>query len=185
MAPTILGFPIWKGHVKRRVLNKYMNRFRNKWMLGPYGQEMSKLGVGDFINDCTGFNRRIAKLYPEYYVVGTRRMRYHEPVRETGARAGNGFILIDVDITTEQGGGCSLCSCGVQPKLSVAEIESKTLEFIREWTLGSGGKTWYGKNSEDYKKVVKKAHEVIKVIESGGHITDADGQMLEEFRVKL
>ena len=184
MTPTILGFPIWKGHVKRRVAKKYLTKFHSKWML-HHQNDMGSIGIGDFINDCTGFNRRIAKMIPEYAIVGNRRMRWCEPKRETGARSGNGFILIDVDIINDQGGCCSLASCGVKPKLSVEEIESKTLEFIREWTLGDGGKTWFGKNSDDYKKAVESANKIIVQIESGGHITDSDGQMLEEFSSRI
>ena len=185
MIPTILGFPIWKGKVKRRVAKKYLAKFRQTWMLGPHAEDMRSIGIGDFINDCTGFNRRIAKMHPSYVVVGRRRYHWDEPKPETGARSGNGFILIDVDIVNDQGGCCSLASCGVQPKLSVEEIESKTLEFIREWTLGDGGKTWFGKDSDDYKKAVERANKIIAQIESGGHITDSDGQMLEEFSSRI
>ncbi len=165
MIPKLFGFPLWYGKIKNRVAKKHL--YYNIKALLHYYKEFASYKPGDFVNDCTGFNRKILNIYPRYYKVS------------------NGFVLSDVDIYNDQGGCCSLCSCGVQPKLLVEEIESKTLEFIREWTLGPDGEHWYGKNSEDYKKVVERAHKVIEVIESGRHITDADGQMLEEFRIKI
>jgi hypothetical protein len=163
--PTILGQPLWYGKVKSRVAKKHLRRSYGAWMFSPEVQkEMSQLNVGDFINDCSGFNRRIKEIQP-YYI-----------------KVSKGFVLSDIDITNDMGGSCSLRSCGVQGKLSREQIEKDTVRFLRNYTLGDDGKYWFGgEDSEEYKKAAIAAQLKISIIESGGHIADEDGQRLDIF----
>lgn len=65
--PTILGIPLWRGKIKRRVAKTYLRKLGNRWMLRPNKQaKLSSLKVGDFVNDCTGQNGRIVELHAIY-----------------------------------------------------------------------------------------------------------------------
>jgi hypothetical protein len=161
--PVIFNFPLWKGKIKRRVAKKYLTKWRQTWMMK--NESLTHLGVGDFINDCSGFNGKISKLYPEYISVS------------------KGFVLSDVDIDTGNR-SCSLCNCGVEPKLSQIEIEKRIVEYHKEYTLTALGEHWYGKGSDKYNAAVDHANNVINHIESGHHITNDDGELLDEWRTK-
>ena len=161
MIPTVFGFPLWRN-LKRRVAKKYLRRYRMEFVLDPaYWMLRAKIGVGDFVNDCTSFNGRILKLRPKYW------------------RVGNGQVLGNVEFSTENT-GCSWIGCGVEPKLSREEIERRVVEHHREWTLTSGGETWYGAGSEQLQAVRERAQKEVAIIEGGGHITTEDGELLPE-----
>jgi hypothetical protein len=152
MIPTILGFPLWRGKIKRRVAKKYLRRFRHEWMLKRDIQAaMSKLDVGDLINDCTGLNGKILEMDAFYYRIGT----------------GKGAILMDVDIQTANS-GCSLTHCGVEPALPREYIEARKVAFLKEWTLGEPGEHWYGKGTEKHTAAVAMANKIVSTLESGG-----------------
>ncbi|HYX19584.1 MAG TPA: hypothetical protein VFA98_01920 [Thermoanaerobaculia bacterium] len=167
--PTMFGFPLWRGKIKRRVAKKHLRRVRSAWMLSRRAQSaFAKLGVGDFINDCTGHNGRIASMVPLY--VGFP----------------GGAVLADVDFQTSNT-GCSLQSCGVESKLPRAEVERRMLEFARGWTLDESGepgtaKHWYGEDVEAYGRAADRARRMIAEIDSGGHVVDEDGQLLEAWK---
>jgi len=169
MIPRLFGFPLWKGKIKRRVAKKYLRRFRISWFLGKRANEFAFLGVGHFINDCSGNNGRIEEMSPHYYPVGQR-----------------GAVLVDIDFQTTNT-GCSLCSCGIEPKLSREEIEKSKVEFARNWALDESGvpgtaKYWFGKDTAKYEKTVDYARRMIAQIESGGHVVDEDGMLLPEWK---
>jgi hypothetical protein len=163
MIPTIFGFPLWRGKIKRRVAKKYLTKWRQGWML--HAPQFAHLGVGDFVNDCSGQNGRILKCRPEYFPVGNR-----------GAT-----ILSNVDFVTENT-GCSLVGCGVEPKLSQEEIEKRMVDHHLNWTLSQGAKTWFGEGSPDYQKAVERANLIISTIESGSHVVDQDGRLLDQYK---
>jgi len=169
MIPKLFGLPIWKGKIKKRVAKKWLRHFRNTWMIGAWAQrEFSTLGVGDFVNDCTGYNGRIQEINHIYRRIGK----------------GKGAILLDIDFQTSNT-GCSLCSCGVEPKLSREEVERHSIEFAKDYWMGEGGKTWLGGDTPEYRKSLAFAQKMIFHIENGFHITDEDGQILTEWRKPL
>lgn len=160
--PTIFGFPLWRGHIKRRVAKKYL-----AVSLLRRSRQLRNTGVGDYVNDCSGKNGKILSVSPIYRRIGK----------------GKGAFLLDVDLQTENT-GCSLLSCGVEPKLSREVIEARHLSFLKGWVLGDGGRTWYGAESAEYREAVTAAERSIGVIESGGHVFDEDGRPLPSFEPK-
>lgn len=165
MIPTIFGYPLWRGKIKKRIAKKYLRRYRMERFFKPdVMKRFTDLGIGSYVNDCSGFNGKITEMYPTYRRIGK----------------GKGAVLLDVDFQTENT-GCCLGSCGVEPALSQEEVEKRTLAHLKAWTLSDGGKTWYGEGTEDYLKAVARANQIIKVIEEGGHITDEFGKRLPEF----
>lgn len=162
--PAVFGFQLWKGRIKRRVAKKNIRRFHMEWLLNRKTQADFALTVGDFINDCTSYNQRIKTMKPVYVQVG------------------RGAVLIDIDFETESGGACSLAYCGVEPKLSREVIEARVLKHHWEWTFGDPGKRWYGGDTEGYRKAAGKADRMMREIESGGHICNEDGELLDEWR---
>jgi hypothetical protein len=170
-APKLFGLPLWKGKIKRRVAKKYLRYFRNDWFFGERAQrEFAHLDIGDFINDCTGLNGRITEIRPTYRRIAS----------------GRGAVLLNIDFQTTNT-GCSLCHCGVEPKLSREEIEKRKVEFARDWALDDSGepgtaKYWYGKDTASYEKAVDYARRTIAEIESGGHVVDEDGILLEAWK---
>ena len=162
--PTLFNFPLWDGNIKRRVAKKYLNR----WCIGKrfklFSTKFATLGVGDLVNDCSGFNGEIRQVNPEYF-----------PVR-------GGFILRNVNIITTNT-GCSLIHCGVEPELSREDVEARHLDTIENWTLGKGGETWYGGfDNPEFQDVFAMARRKRDVIRSGSHITDDRGRLLPEFK---
>jgi len=132
-------------------------------MLHPKAQlNFSSLKVGDFVNDCTGMNGKIIEIRPVYRRIGK----------------GVGAVLLDVVLITENT-GCSVCSCGVEPKLSREVVEFRHKEFLKDWLLGDGGKNWYG---DKYPEEKARAERIIDVLSTGGHITDEDGRLLPEYK---
>jgi hypothetical protein len=143
--PTLFGFPVWKGKIKRRTVKKYLCRFRRSWFLQKYAQrEFSILNIGDFVNDCTELNGRILQIFPAYYYV-----------------RGGGSVLVDIDLQTTNT-SCSLVSCGIEPKLSREKIEIRRIEHLKWWALDDSGKPgtakyWHGNDIESYERVVMNA----------------------------
>lgn len=164
--PTMFGFPLWRGKIKRRLAKKHLRSVRSAWMLSRSAQAaFARLGLGDFINDCTGLNGRIISMTPLY------------------AGCHGGSVLADVDLQTSNT-GCSLQSCGIEPKLPREEVERRKLEFAREWVLDESGepgtaKFWYGSDTKAYERAADFARRMIAEIDSGGHVVDEDGQLLE------
>lgn len=72
--------------------------------------------------------------------------------------------------------------CGVEPALPREYIESRRVAFLKDWTLGEEGKYWYGGDTDKYAAAVAMANKVISTVESGGHITDENGQILDEYK---
>lgn len=164
--PTLFGFPIWRGKVKRRIVKKYLRRFHRQHTLSDeYRKRFDGYGTGSYVNDCSGLNGKITEMTPCYYSVGRR----------------GGEILVDVDFMTTNT-GCSLASCGVEPALDREVIEKRILEHHQRWTLGEGGEFWYGKGTEQYQKATDHARKIIDVILSGGHVVTEQGEPLDEFR---
>ena len=116
------------NRVNRLAFLRHVPRSRQKhlkWALG--------LKSGDIINDCSSFNVVIREIEPQIFF--TKR----------------GWYIYDVHFTTEPfGGGCSLIHCGVEPALSVEEIEHRLKKFYDEWgegPLAEGG--WNFKTEKD------------------------------------
>ena len=164
MVPTLFGFPIWEGRIKRRVAKKHLRRWGISRFLDPkFLKRYEGYGVGSYINDCTGFNGKILSITPEYRGL---------------SGLGGAVILMDLDFQTENT-GCCFRSCGVEPALSREVIEARMLDFTKNWALGEGGKTWYGK---DYDKEAERARNIVSILESGGHVADEFGVLLPEFK---
>jgi hypothetical protein len=161
MTPTICGYPIWTGKIKRRVAKKYLGK---TILLLSKNVEMANIDIGNFVNDCTGFNGRVTDMIATYRGIGK----------------GRGQILLDIDINTTNT-SCSLCHCGVESKVSRDEVEARSIDFMKNWTLGEPGKKWYAGDEEKYQKVIARANKMISLVEAGGHFTNEDGELLEEF----
>lgn len=163
-APLLFGFPVWWGSIKGRVAKKYLNRWSIRFFLRRgVAERFARLGLGDFINECSGFNGKILKMRPSYVHVG---------------RAGQ--VLFDIDFQTTNT-GCSLISCGIEPKLPREAIETRHAGHLREWTLAEPGQVWFGESDEG-RKASERARQMLAALESGGHICDEDGQLLSEFQ---
>ena len=165
--PLMFGFPLWKGRIKRRVAKKYIRFFGNAWFMRSAVQaKFARLGLGDFVNDCSGMNGRLLEIHPVYRRVAS----------------GRGSVLLNVDLQTTNT-GCSLCGCGIEPKLSRDEVERRKVEFAKSWALDDSGlpgtaKYWYGSNVAAYEKTVEHSKKLVTEIESGGHVVDEDGLWL-------
>lgn len=157
----ICGFPIWRG-MKRRVAKKYFKGYR-KFMLRAF--DYANIKIGDYVNDCTGYNGKIISMEPVYCHIG---------------KTGKGSILVDVDIQTTNT-GCSLTYCGVYPALPQQEVEAKAIDFHRNWTLSQPGKNWYGGNTEKYAQIIARTEKMIALFENGEHFTNEYGVVLPEF----
>lgn len=77
------------------------------------------LGIGDLVQDCSGLNGRIKEINPLYM--------------ETG----KGLLLIDVDLTMDNGRGCSMFHCGITTPKSYEEAEA-----YRESIIAAGPSVW-------------------------------------------
>ena len=93
---NLLRWP--KGKKKRRFSKRYSVQEAEKLVEG------SNLKPGDIIHTCSGFNQVIKTIYPEYFYE-------------------NDTILMDFDITTEDGSGHSWMHCCEQalPKEHIAD----------------------------------------------------------------
>lgn len=168
MIPRIFGQPLWKGRIKRRTAKKHLRRFQERILHLSAQKSYAALGLGDFVNDCTGENGRILEISPIYGSVGQ----------------GRGAILLDIDLITENT-GCSLCHCGIEPKIPREEVERRMIAYAKGWTLGPNGKYWFGgEDDPKYMKAAERARRLIEIVESGGHITDEDGRLLPEFALR-
>lgn len=162
--PTIFGYPLWGGKIKRRVAKKYLNRWRLGKLINKLGLKYFDLKEGDLVNDCTGFNGSIIEIEPYYHPVG------------------RAMVMVDVDLTTSNT-GCSLIHCGVCHPLSREEIEKQTLSFLENWTFGEPGKKWYGDlDAPENREQITQARKKLDILKSGGHITDEQGVLLPEFK---
>jgi hypothetical protein len=153
--PQILGVPLWRGRIKRRVAKKWLRRFRNSWMLKS---PLRKLRVGDAVNDCSGQNGKVLTVRGYYS---------HK-------------VLVDVDIQTEST-GCSLRSCGISPAWPPGEVQRAYVEFLRTWTLGESGKHWYGPQWDFY---AKQAERIVAASDAGEILVDDSGKILPQFVLK-
>jgi hypothetical protein len=105
-----MGFPLYRN-MKRRVAKKHL-LFKDDWDVLA---TMANTKPGDLIRDCSGFNVRIAKLFPMYRTVG------------------NGQYLVDIDIENDKGGSCSFLHCGVEPAWSRADIVKYYEAMCEHW----------------------------------------------------
>jgi hypothetical protein len=110
--PLIFGYPAWTG-LKQRVGKTHLSRdfgFRHcvlvVWRDGK---------VGDLYRDCSGLNRRLAAVVPEYAPVGK----------------GKGQVLWDLELLAEDGSTCSFKHCGVEPPLSYEQAERYRASLVR------------------------------------------------------
>jgi hypothetical protein len=93
--PTILSFPLWYGHISRRVAKKRLSRWNSAWMLSS---PLCNVAVGNYIASCSSQHIKIVSMKPQYVAVGSKR---------------RGFVLADVRIETEDG-VCKLLTCGIE-----------------------------------------------------------------------
>lgn len=114
--PNIFGFPIWVN-LKRRIAEKHLKKYTlfRLWKKQAQTQAVSQLGVGDWINDCSGYNTCIVELVGVYRPVG------------------KGSVLMDIEIKNERGGYCSVAHCGVEPAILRPELEKNKLELYQYW----------------------------------------------------
>lgn len=122
-------WPVVSGMTKRiakKNISRYFRRrakaagFRSAtkylaWRL----KGIERLDTGDLVQDCTGLNGRIKETYPTYIEVG------------------KGLILIDVDLTMEDGRGCSMYHCGVTTPKTYEEAEA-----YRDSVVAEGPSCW-------------------------------------------
>lgn len=115
MIPAIIGRPLWFGKIKRRVAKKHLSvSLRNS--------SLANVKRGDLIFSCTGFNVRVAETRPYY------------------KRVGKGFVLTDIEITTDSGGLCSLIHCGVEAPHSREDIIKSWEAKVSYWK--ANGDEW-------------------------------------------
>ncbi len=173
--PTIFGYPLWMGRISKRVAKKYSNdypRLLNWYKRHRHLSEVQNLKIGSIINDCSGFNIRIAEIHPEYQAT-----RFEKDYRNPRS-----VILYGFDFTSTRGGSCSLLHCGIEFGITQAEVERRHLEHIRSWLKDSGNATWYGGlESEGYLRAKDKFEKQLTVLENSKHITDSDGVLLDEY----
>lgn len=147
------------SHVSRFLVRRRIPRYREarlKWGL--------TLKTGDLVNDCTAFNVRIRNIEPDYI------------------QTGKGWYIYNFTLTTEpNGGSCSLIHCGVVPAPPRTKVESDWLQWAEEYITNGYLERWYGENKELLNKQLNILNNKISVLKSGGHITDEDGCLLEEF----
>lgn len=133
-----------------------------RWPIGYFVRHRKEfqLVVGDLINDCTGFNGEILEIEPSYFPFG------------------KGELLFDIDFTTKNT-GCSLIHCGIEPEIPRGKVEKHHLSYLMNWVFAEPGRKWFG---EEFEERTKKLLLARQVLESGGHITDERGRLLDEFR---
>lgn len=119
--PKVMGFPLYTG-VKRRVAKSYYHLFFRNW---KWYKQFENAKPGDLLNDCSGFNIRVAKLRPEYCPIGK-----------------NGKVLVDITIENDKGGCCSLTNCGIEWGLPKEEVISRREAFLEE--IRKSGKDEWG-----------------------------------------
>ena len=147
---------------KRRIAKKYLHRWVNDWMLDA--SDLAQVGVGQYINDCSSFNDKIAELRPVYRRVGK----------------GRGAVLLDVDITTQVHGSCSLRDCGIE-MVSPEEVQKRIVSHLKEWVLGDAGKHWFG---AEWEKEAERARRLIQRVEDGLPIVNVHGGRLPEEEIR-
>ena len=142
----------------RRINPSKKQDERLKWALS--------LKPGDLINDCSGFNRIVKKIEPDYI------------------RSKKGWAVVNVDFTTEpHDGGCSLIHCGVTKAVPREELESDYISSHTQWRdkWVDQLKMWYGKDKEAWEKRISLIDRRIVIVQSGGHFLDERGILLPEF----
>jgi hypothetical protein len=160
--PKVMGFPLYRGRIKKRLLKKLMVHM--DWStLDRCTIGLANIKIGDFVSDCSGFNGKILDMAPNYW----RFTKHYQR-------------LIDVDIYTTNS-SCSVCNCAIGLPKTQLEIETYVLGFIKKWIFGESGKRWYGETTEEYKACIERATKTVAIIESGGHITDNNGCPLPGF----
>jgi hypothetical protein len=146
------------SHVSRLLVRRQIPRYtesRLKWAL--------TLKPGDLINDCSSFNVRIKYSDPDYI------------------KTGNGWYIYDFTFTLESGGSCSLIHCGVEAAPSRDKVESDWIKWAEGYINSGYLEQWCGKSKALFNKQLAALNKRIDILKSGGHITDEDGCLLEEF----
>jgi len=164
MKYKICNLPLWTGKAKAR-LAKALARRCSTWAFSQ-DKRFTTLKIGDVINDCSGYNHVVKEITPKYLKVG------------------KGHVLCDITFTTDNGGRCSLTSCGVEVNVSREIIEKRHLEYYETWVKGAGGQTWYGPEdtwTDQTRADMALADRRAETLKSGGHICDEQGFLLEEF----
>jgi hypothetical protein len=147
---VVMGCPLWLGKVKARVAKKHLiGVFRNR----AYLTEMSQIKPGDLISDCSSFNVRVASVEPRYYTPSARWVG--GTLRTLRFR-----VLVDIDITNDKGGICSLAHCGV-------ELPRSREDIIRDWEERI---PWYIANGDTWD--FAKRYEFTTVLPDGQAIVD-------------
>lgn len=158
--PVIFNLPVWRGRIKARVAKKHLHRWTISYFI-TRSELFAHLGVGDYINNCDGYNSKIIELHPQYYTIG---------------RKGYGQILIGLNIMTTGGRSCSLVNCGIEPELSRQVVIDRFISSIKEDILSDLGKYWLGSKWE---KEAQKAQARLTELESGGeNIIGSRGEKL-------
>lgn len=136
--------------VKRRVAKKMVAR------LGPLAWKQLTLSCnldeGDLIHTRKGYNQKIEKIEPDAWFTK------------------KGWVIYDLDITLEDGGGCSLQHCCTLPMPS------------KEWVLNY----WkYLAKLEDGEWTFGEQHQrLLKAVKNGEDPFDENGCLLESYVVK-
>lgn len=112
-APKVMGVPLWKGSIKKRVAKKYVKLALGERNMRQRLQEMKNYKVGDLISECSGLNSRIKEIDPQYWHL----------------RAG--VFLHDIDFLTDKT-SCSFYHCGVGPPKTAQECRDYIKELIAE-----------------------------------------------------
>lgn len=159
--PTLFRCPLWYGNIKRRVAKKYINDTSIGYINKHSGKKLSQLYIGDMINSCSSFNTVIKEIEPYY------------------CNYAGGKVLVDIDFTTTNG-GCSLTSCGVSAAKSQQEVERGWLSFAHYWLNSGAGDIYYGGlDNPEFQDEINLLRKKVNILQSGGHITDCLGVLMD------
>lgn len=141
---TVFGFPVWYGNVRARYIKSETN------ILRPTDRHIkmfnNDLKPGDLYNDCSGFNKVLKNILPEYTWLGSR-------------RNGRKEVLYGFELEAENGGYCSFNHCGIEPPKSREEIETDMFSWLRESRESLTMNGWWTEHTEaDYQKFLRGEH---------------------------
>ena len=91
----------------------------------------------------------------------------------------SGQVLIDIELETHTGSGCSLTACGIEPGKTREEIEKDRLDFLHQWMLLDEHETGEG---EKYPEVKEKVKLEIGLLESEFNIVDEQGILFDNLK---
>lgn len=137
MIPYVMDCQLWYGRVKNRVAKKYLRDcFRNKKLVAA----MADIKEGDLVRNCSGFNMRVGKISPCYVKVG------------------KGSVLLDIDLESDTGAGCSFAHCGIEPAWTREATVRWWEESCKYWL--SVGDPWHFAQMMEFTTIDREGKQV-------------------------